>query len=378
MSGARRPPPSFTRSPHLVAYWRGDAFVVHNYATGAVAEATALVRSLLDFCGRRRSPSAIRRFVGPADPASVDRLLQRLVTLSFLHRSDRPLDPRENAMRAFARWNPVAGFFHTATKDVRFQSPAAARRAMDAQARTWPMPSPRKRYRAAPVVRLPAPDLRHPLADVLRSRRTWRRFARAPVTRDELATVLGLTMGVQQWVTAGGAELPLKTFPSGGARHPIEAYLLVRDVRGLRPGIYHYAADGHLLERLPGRASAARIRAYLPHSGYFAGASCLVLFTAVFERQLWRYPYARAYRAALVEAGHACQNFCLVATALRLAPFSVMGLADSTIERDLRLDGVGETVLYAAGVGRPPAGSSWAPVTHGALPVRRNPALSPR
>ena len=54
----------------------------------------------------------------------------------------------------------------------------------------------------------------------------------------------------------------------------------------------------------------------------------MVFFTAVFARQLWRYPYSRAYRAALIEAGHVCQTFLLAATSLRLAPFCLLGLAE--------------------------------------------------
>jgi SagB-type dehydrogenase family enzyme len=103
----------------------------------------------------------------------------------------------------------------------------------------------------------------------------------------------------------------------------------------------------------------------------------MVFFTSVFARILWRYPYARAYRAALIETGHVCQTFLLAATRLRLAPFSVMALADSVIERDLGIDGISESVLYAAGVGRPPRGVSWAPLARGAAPkLRPNRRLS--
>jgi hypothetical protein len=63
----------------------------------------------------------------------------------------------------------------------------------------------------------------------------------------------------------------------------------------------------------------------------------------------------------LAEAGHLAQTFCLVATWLGLAPFCTMALADTRIERDLGIDGVSESVLYAAGVGGRPAGLDWAP-----------------
>ncbi len=83
--------------------------------------------------------------------------------------------------------------------------------------------------------------------------------------------------------------------------------------------------------------------------------------TAVFARTQWKYPAPRAYRIVLIDAGHVCQTFCLVATWLGLAPFCTMAFADSRIEAALRIDGVAESVLYAAGVGMPPQNTKWAP-----------------
>jgi hypothetical protein len=49
-----------------------------------------------------------------------------------------------------------------------------------------------------------------------------------------------------------------------------------------------------------------------------------------------------------------------------------MGLADSVIEADLGIDGIQESVLYAAGVGRRPARATWAPLPKGTLQIRPN------
>jgi SagB-type dehydrogenase family enzyme len=198
------------------------------------------------------------------------------------------------------------------------------------------------------------------------------------------ATVLegefaGVPAGIQAWRTLPGrlGEIPLKTYPSGGARHPLELYVLARDVRGLARGLYHYAADRHVLERLPARVGRRRVQDYLPRQYWFDAAGVVVFFTAVFARTRWRYRFGRAYRAILAEAGHACQTFCLVATRLGLAPFCSMALADSRIEADLGIDGISESVLYAAGAGLRPA-SEQAGSSPPDLPARRvrpNPAL---
>jgi hypothetical protein len=49
-----------------------------------------------------------------------------------------------------------------------------------------------------------------------------------------------------------------------------------------------------------------------------------------------------------------------------------MGLADSLIERDLKIDGIREAVLYTAGVGRPPARSASGSLIRGRLQLRKN------
>ena len=361
------------RSPHLVVYWRRGACLARNYATGRVAHISPLVCHILDACEHWTTARTLAGLVGLSSVPEARAVAEQLVAVDLLEQQGRARSAKVRAMETLEAWNPEAGFFHTATKDVRFLTAAQAARVADARGPRPPMPPVVKRYPVStPAVRLPKPRADGEFAAVLRGRRTWRRFSKTPIELNDLATLLGLTSGVQQWAFSAGQRLALKTSPSGGARHAIETYVIVRDVSGLKPGVYHYAPDRHALERLRGPVPLERLRSYVPNSGYFASASAMVCFTAVFERILWRYPYSRAYRAALVEAGHLCQTFCLTATWLGLAPYCIMGLADSLIEQDLQIDGIRESVLYVAGVGRPPAGSSWAPLPRGTLRVRPN------
>jgi SagB-type dehydrogenase family enzyme len=197
---------------------------------------------------------------------------------------------------------------------------------------------------------------------VLRARRTWRRLSHRPLSDSDLSTLLGLTFGVQRTIDGGALGAgPLKTSPSGGGRHPIEAYVVVRNVAGVQPGIYHYEPYAHRLACLKPHASSRTIRAYLPQQPWYGRAGALIVMSAVFARAEWQYQYPRTYRAIAMETGHFCQTFCLVATALGLAPFCSDALDDRLVERDLGIDGVREAVLYAAGVGTRPRGSTWEP-----------------
>ena len=124
-------------------------------------------------------------------------------------------------------------------------------------------------------------------------------------------------------------------------------------VDGLSPGMYHYRADDHCLEKMPAQADSGIAREYCADQPYVADAAALFIMTAVFARTMWKYRHPRAYRIVLLDAGHLGQTFCLTATRLGLAPFCLAALKDSLIERDLGIDGIQESVLYVAGVGVP-------------------------
>lgn len=354
----------FRRSPHLVCYWRGEQLVFANYATDTCITAEPLTCTILNFFDRWRSPQGLMRWLNGFDPTSVRQAITALARHSLLQQSDRPPPPAERAMQTWEHWNPVAAFFHSSTKDVPFTTdPADELRFLRERARKRPLPVPVKRYPGARRVPLPPPRTEGEFPRVLLARRTWRRFSPRPMDLSELATLLGLTWGVQHWYEVPGVgRLALKTSPSGGALHPIEVYVLALRVAGLPRGVYHYAADAHCLERLKLGASARQVVSFLGSQWWFGAAAAVMLMTAVFARTQWKYPIPRAYRVVLAEAGHLCQTFCLAATWLGLAPFCTMALADTRIEKVLGVDGVTESVLYAAGVGSRRPGEEWSPV----------------
>jgi SagB-type dehydrogenase family enzyme len=304
---------------------------------------------LLDYFGSPRSLREARSQFS-ALPA---RLVSRAIDLM---RKRHLLEPLGSGGRvsAWGSWNPAAGFFHFSTKDMPFveENASASRPTREVTD---------KRVKSTDRVGLPEVRTDGGFARVMLARRTWRQFAGKAVRLGDLATLLGLTFGVQHTARLPTGGMSLRTSPSPGACQSLEAYVLARRVKGLPRGLYHYAADRHELERMTARATRSQLLGYLPTQYWYADAAALVLITAVFPRVWARYDYPRAYRAVLIEAGHFCQTFLLTATWLGLAPFCSMALADSRIERDLGIDGVTESVLYAAGVGVRPPGVDWAP-----------------
>jgi len=113
-------------------------------------------------------------------------------------------------------------------------------------------------------------------------------------------------------------------------------------VGGLPRGLYHYAADNHRLELLSRNATSRDLMAFLGNQWWYRPAAALMLMTAVFPRNQWKYRDSAAYRTVMLDAGHVCQTFCLVATWLGLAPFCTMAFDQILVERKLRVDGVKE------------------------------------
>ena len=351
---------AFRRSPHVVTFWQSGEHLIFNYATGVVVRGSSLAMEVLDGLGKWKTWASLSRNRSREEQRLLRRLVNLMVRRTFVTRSDEPREVDEK-LSAWRTWNPAAGFFHFATKDVRYRSAvvetsAATRK----EGRTLRAPAPLKTNYPAGI-ELPPARVEGEIPSLLLARRTWREFGRAPISLTELATLLQLTWGVHGWIQVPRAgPHALKTSPSGGARHSIEVYVLARKVASLAPGLYHYHPDAHRLARI-GRRGARQVTEYIPGQHWYKGAGAVFLMTTVFDRVQWRYPHARAYRAILAEAGHLCQTFCLVATWLGLAPFCTMGLSDRRIESDLAIDGVSESIIYAAGVGSRPKGVTWAP-----------------
>jgi SagB-type dehydrogenase family enzyme len=354
---ARHKRARYRRSPFLVLYWRGDRLAFENFAIGSRCFAAPVVCEVLHHCSEWRSLDELAERLPEYESRSISRTLGKLNRIGLLQISRRRPDSREVAMQSWLPWNPAAGFFHFSTKDQLFaMDHFGAFQELQRRAKFDPMPRPVKNYPGAPRTPLSRSSGRSEFAQVLRNRRTWRRFSTSPVPLQQLGEILDLTFGIQAWVDVPGlGKAAVKTSPSGGGLHPVEAYVVARKVRGLRSGIYHYDAKGHRLEWLRGGITRGTIKKYLGNQWWFADAAFYVLMTAVFPRTWWKYHYARVYRAILLEAGHLCQSFCLTATWRGLAPFCTIALADSQWEKLLGIDGVSESILYAAGAGMRPA-----------------------
>ncbi len=166
-------------------------------------------------------------------------------------------------------------------------------------------PDPFRRYVGAPRVELP---LR---ADTLTlafaALRQGQRPAPHPLTRDALAILLELALGLSAWKQQGGSRWALRCNPSSGNLHPTEGYLICPALPDLAAGVHHYHSHDHALER---RAAPDSIT----WGSELQGGVVLAL-SSVHWREAWKYGL-RAYRYCQHDCGHAIAAVAYAAAAL--------------------------------------------------------------
>jgi len=193
------------------------------------------------------------------------------------------------------------------------------------------------------VIKLPQPQFKGKMSveEALKNRRSIRRYKKFPLTLKELAQILWACDGkTSDW---GG-----RTAPSAGATYPLEIYVVVGDVEGLKPGIYHYNVSEHSLELI----SEGDVRRKLAEDAWgqsmILEAPVTVVISGIFERTTTRYG-ERGKRYVFMEVGHCGQNIHLQAESLGLGTVMVGAFQDAKVKRTL---GIKEDVFYLCPVGK--------------------------
>lgn len=195
-----------------------------------------------------------------------------------------------------------------------------------------------------------SPKMKIAFDKVLQKRKSTRDFKSKLLTTKELSTLLYYSGGVKSKIN-NDWDTSRRFYPSGGARFPLEIYIVLFNNTELEKGIYHYNVRHHSLEILKKGDYLGDLQKGLDPT-WLKNANMAVLITAVFGRTLVKYG-DRGYRLILNEAGHLAQNIYLVAEALNLGSCALGGYIDFACNDLLDIDGFNESIIYATVVGFP-------------------------
>jgi SagB-type dehydrogenase family enzyme len=215
---------------------------------------------------------------------------------------------------------------------------------------------PRHRvYPGAHRIALPGRDfdVRMPLGEALRRRRSNRDYELRPLPLETLGRLLYLAYGIHSIVKVEGELSARRCAPSAGGLFPLELYVTLQHVKGVVDGIYHYDSRAHEIElRREGIFHAALADLTIGQE-MIRSANLIIIITAIFGRTTWKYGQ-RGYRYVWLDAGHVGQSICLVAAGLGLGTVAIGGFFDREMDDLLALPD-DEDAIYLFCVGQPPA-----------------------
>lgn len=181
------------------------------------------------------------------------------------------------------------------------------------------------------------------LETLLEIRESSRIFSDEPVKLEEIARILRSCRIIDP-----NRNPERRTYPSGGARFPVELYLVSFNIKDLNAGAYHYNIKKEELELLWEKDLKNRRRELI--SPYLENPAATIIFTSVLARSEVKYGL-RSYPYSLLESGHMGQNIHLACAEIGVGSCSVSGFVDTSINEILDLT-PDEIPIYSISLGK--------------------------
>ncbi|MFA5925136.1 MAG: SagB/ThcOx family dehydrogenase [Methylococcaceae bacterium] len=189
------------------------------------------------------------------------------------------------------------------------------------------------------IIHLPQANVKGAMSleESIAKRRSIREFASKPLTIEQIGQLLWATQGITE------KRMGLRAAPSAGALYPLETYVV------LLAGIYHYNPERHELKRVIEGDKRLELQKAALDQEAIGSAPAVIVIAAVYERTSKKYE-DRASRYVHIEAGHACQNLLLQATAQNLAGVPIGAFNDKRVADIVKM-AKNESPLYLVPVG---------------------------
>ncbi len=182
------------------------------------------------------------------------------------------------------------------------------------------------------TIKLPPPMVKGKISleEAIKKRRSERDFQDRALTLRQVSQILWAAQGITE-------EKGFKrAAPSAGALYPLELYLVVKKVKELEAGVYHYHPANHTLDlTLRGNYQTPLAEACLGQM-FIAEASVSLVIAAEYERTTAKYG-KRGLRYVHIEMGHVGENICLQVVALGLGTVTIGAFWDEEVFHRLSL-----------------------------------------
>ena len=323
----------YKRSPFLVTYWdENNKLVIYNYNQYSKAAVSEDTFRLLNTLSKTMSDEEIAEQLG-TKKAKLRITLQHLVGLKFIHEDKLS---NEDLVPKGIEWNLI---------DLAMQRQRSYGGRAPMSKRVGKSPSPVKKVNGLSSTVLPKITIRDygkdTLVETLEERRSIREYSKNCMNVKSLSRFLYRSARIKKiWQSKEGI-LTKRPYPSGGARYPLEIYVLNNKVNGIVKGIHYYDPLKHKLVLVnQNKNYQKKFNAFLwgvQKPLMNREPDVVLIITAVFARTMWKY---RNLGISLIMSDLGClyQTMYLVATEMNLAPCPIGKIDEELVRKWLSLN----------------------------------------
>jgi SagB-type dehydrogenase family enzyme len=203
-----------------------------------------------------------------------------------------------------------------------------------------------KKYPRFKKIRMKINRKKTPLNRLLLKRKSIRHFSGLPLSKNAVENIIFWTCGENP--ESAGELFVRRFYPSGGARYPLEIYLVAVNVDGMRKEIYHYDIQENQLEILDIDYCVDDVKKAMFNK--FDTASVFIIITSAMSRTEIKYGN-KSMMLNFIEAGHLGQNIYLKCCEEDVGCCSIAGFDRRLLSSILDLDTEEEIPLYCFAIG---------------------------
>jgi SagB-type dehydrogenase family enzyme len=199
------------------------------------------------------------------------------------------------------------------------------------------------------TVDLPKPKHKGSMSveEAIYRRRSIRNFSDQALTLQEISQLLWAAGGK----TVDGMTGPTRAYPSAGAIYPLEIYLVVGNVVGLKDGVYLYEWRKHQLKLVKRGDLRGQLYTASLSQRMVETAPVTLVITAQHAKTARRYGQRGVTRYVSMDTGHMGQNIHLQAESMGLGTVMVGAFIDKDVAKVLGTEE--EMPVYMMPVGHP-------------------------
>lgn len=177
------------------------------------------------------------------------------------------------------------------------------------------------------------------IISIIKKRKSIRDYSSKKISLSYLFKILKYTFGYRKYETGiyGFNKFPVSYTPSTGGLASISHYVVVRNVDGLKAGLYRYNRKDNVLDCISIGNWYYKIPKLLYESSFVQDSAFIIILYTEIYKLTWKYG-ERGYRFAHIDAGVIAQNMQLIAREYNIGSCMIAGYQDKEVRKTFNLN----------------------------------------